>query len=231
MVERSGVCYRAHPIPLPQLNLVQGSLASPGELSALLDEVDQSHAAARSRWELVAEGGPVLAALRARGYEEPVRYEVLGREVAALDARAEDGVVARCATDPASVRAYADLICASRGHAPFPADRPWELILGERSPHRLFLVEEEGRAVAAGAILLDLARGVGFLWGGGTIPEARGRGSYRAALQARLALARELGLRALFIYGRSDTTAPMLRRHGFRALGEVWLVERPPRAP
>ena len=67
--------------------------------------------------------------------------------------------------------------------------------------------------VAAGS--LDVVRGTEFagLWGGGVLPEWRGRGIYRALVAARARAAVELGVR----YMHSDCTAmsrPILERSG-----------------
>jgi GNAT superfamily N-acetyltransferase len=66
------------------------------------------------------------------------------------------------------------------------------------------------------AARLDLHPGTDFasLWGGGTVPEWRGRGIYRATVAHRAAIARALGHRWL----RTDalpTSRPILERIGF----------------
>lgn len=58
------------------------------------------------------------------------------------------------------------------------------------------------------------------LWGGCVIPAARGRGVYRALLQARLDLAVTRGATMALVKGRVETSSPILRRAGFAAYGE-----------
>jgi GNAT superfamily N-acetyltransferase len=58
------------------------------------------------------------------------------------------------------------------------------------------------------------------LWGGAVVPAARGRGVYRAMLQARLDLAVERGATMALVKGRVATSGPILRRAGFQAYGE-----------
>jgi GNAT superfamily N-acetyltransferase len=58
------------------------------------------------------------------------------------------------------------------------------------------------------------------LWGGGVIPAARGRGVYRAMLQARLDLAVDRGATMALVKGRVGTSGPILRRAGFAGYGE-----------
>lgn len=76
----------------------------------------------------------------------------------------------------------------------------------------------DGRAVATGG--LTLADGVARLWGAGVVPDARGRGAYRAVLSARLAHAVERGATMALVKGRVETSAPVLERAGFTAYGE-----------
>jgi hypothetical protein len=55
------------------------------------------------------------------------------------------------------------------------------------------------------------------LWGGGTMPEWRGRGVFRAIVAYRAALAAEVGFRYLQV-DASDDSRPILRRLGFEQL-------------
>jgi GNAT superfamily N-acetyltransferase len=61
---------------------------------------------------------------------------------------------------------------------------------------------------------------VARLWGGAVLPEARGRGAYRALLAARCAFAVEQGATLALVKGRVATSAPVLRRAGFTAYGQ-----------
>lgn len=73
---------------------------------------------------------------------------------------------------------------------------------------------------------LTLVDGVARLWGGGVVPGARGRGAYRAVLDARLARAAELGASTALVKGRVETSGPVLRRAGFEVFGQErsWLL-------
>jgi GNAT superfamily N-acetyltransferase len=63
------------------------------------------------------------------------------------------------------------------------------------------------------------------LWGGGTEPEWRGRGVYRALVAERARLAAERGFRFLQVDATADSR-PILERLGFRMLAtttpHVW---------
>jgi len=65
------------------------------------------------------------------------------------------------------------------------------------------------------------------LWGGSVLEHARGRGIYRAMLEARLAWAARHGMRLALVKGRVETSGPILRRAGFAEFGQerAWLVD------
>ncbi|WP_290863720.1 NUDIX hydrolase [Hamadaea sp.] len=80
-----------------------------------------------------------------------------------------------------------------------------------------FLARIGGQAVGSGGLTVE--DGIGKLWGGGVLAEARGQGAYRALLAARLAQAAELGARVVIVKARTGTSSPILRRAGFVAYG------------
>ncbi|MFE7591447.1 GNAT family N-acetyltransferase [Kitasatospora sp. NPDC057512] len=71
-----------------------------------------------------------------------------------------------------------------------------------------------GRPVSSAR--MELIPGTGFagLWGGGTAPDWRGRGIYRALIAHRARLAAELGYQYLQV-DASDQSRPILQRLGF----------------
>jgi hypothetical protein len=70
-----------------------------------------------------------------------------------------------------------------------------------------------------------LAGPVARLWGAATVPAARGRGAYRAVLRERLVAARSRGATLALVKGKVETSAPILRRAGFRAYGQQRLFD------
>jgi GNAT superfamily N-acetyltransferase len=76
----------------------------------------------------------------------------------------------------------------------------------------------DGVPVGCGGI--SLVDGVARLWGGAVREEARGRGAYRAVLDARLRRAVERGATMALVKGRIRTSGPILRRAGFEVYGE-----------
>ena len=83
------------------------------------------------------------------------------------------------------------------------------------------------RPICAGR--MEFHRGTRFagLWGGGTVPEWRGRGVYRATLAYRARLAADRGYEFLQV-DASSNSRPILARLGFRALSVTTPYEYEP---
>jgi GNAT superfamily N-acetyltransferase len=73
------------------------------------------------------------------------------------------------------------------------------------------------RPVCTARMLIHPGTGFASLWGGGTAPEWRGRGIYRALVAHRMRVAATLGCEFLQV-DASDQSRPILERLGFRAL-------------
>jgi GNAT superfamily N-acetyltransferase len=84
----------------------------------------------------------------------------------------------------------------------------------------LYVAYADGRPVASARAEFPPGRSFAGLWGGGTISEYRGRGIYRALVQARAEEARRRGYRYLRVDAR-DTSRPILERLGFIALTPI----------
>jgi GNAT superfamily N-acetyltransferase len=92
----------------------------------------------------------------------------------------------------------------------------WEA--GPRLMHAVWL---DGQMVCSGTCA-PTAHGLA-LFGGATLPEARGRGAYRALIGARWGEARGMGLRAL-IAQAGAMSEPILHNLGFGAIGRVEML-------
>ena len=64
-----------------------------------------------------------------------------------------------------------------------------------------------------------------YLAGGSTLPEARGRGCYRALVRARWDEAIRLGLSGLAVQAQYGSSAPILRRLGFAEVATVHTLQ------
>lgn len=81
----------------------------------------------------------------------------------------------------------------------------------------------EGRAVSFG--LADPTPAGLVLAGGSTLPEARGRGCYRALVRARWDEAVRLGTPGLAVQAQYGTSAPILRRLGFSEVAAIHTLQ------
>ena len=86
-----------------------------------------------------------------------------------------------------------------------------------------FLAELDGRPVGIGRSVLS-DRGV-FLIGGSVLPDARGRGVYRALVRARFEDAARRGTPGLIVEALPDTSYPILKRLGFEDVCTIRRLE------
>jgi GNAT superfamily N-acetyltransferase len=78
----------------------------------------------------------------------------------------------------------------------------------------------DGRAVASARVDYSPATGFAGLWGGGTLPQWRGRGIFRALVAHRARLAAARGIRYLQV-DAMPMSRPILERLGFTAVATV----------
>ena len=81
----------------------------------------------------------------------------------------------------------------------------------------------DGRPVAFG--LADRAAAGLYLAGGSTLPEARGRGCYRALVRARWDVAVRLGTPGLAVQAQYASSVPILHRLGFAEVATVHTLQ------
>jgi len=183
-------------------------------------------------WKVFSHDRPrgLEAALAAAGFiaDDPETFVVLDLE-AVQPSYDPPASVEVCEVNDAA--GAADLIAVS--NAAFGREEPWRLqqLIGRLGDptQALFVAYDNGRPVSSGR--LECAPGKTFagLYGGGTVPDYRGRGAYRALIAARAAEARRRGHRFLTVDAR-NTSRPILERLGFRALATVrgWSLNPPP---
>lgn len=170
-------------------------------------------------WKLYSHDRPddLGARLRAAGFAREPDEAVMVADIRDLAGAAEapDGVRLHVITDPDEL----PLLTAAHERAFGEVDQR----LGDRMRVRLaqrpgavrLVVALAGDVPVSGA-RLELNEGTEFagLWGGGTVPEWRGRGVYRALVAYRAGIAAGLGYRYLRV-DASDQSRPILARLGF----------------
>jgi GNAT superfamily N-acetyltransferase len=181
-------------------------------------------------WKVFSHDRPanLEAELARAGWEADEAETFLVFNLAAGDIApvAAPGVKVRRATGMGGIEDYVAANEAAFGHR----ENHWLETLPPRlgDPSlEVYVAHADGAPVAAGR--LEMIPGTAFagLYGGGTAPQFRGRGVYRAMVAARAAEARGRGYRYLFVDAR-DTSRPILERLGFVALATIrgWMLRR-----
>ncbi|KJK56966.1 GNAT family N-acetyltransferase [Saccharothrix sp. ST-888] len=173
-------------------------------------------------WKLYSHDRPADLGdrLRAAGFvpEPPETLLVARVEDLPVEVRLPDGVRLVPVTDEAGL----DLVTAVHEQV-FGTDgsrlRQRMLDRLTTDPESLSVVLAMAGEQPVCAARLEFNPGTAFagLWGGGTLPEWRGRGIYRAMVAHRAHIAAERGYRYLQV-DASDQSSPILRRLGFAAL-------------
>ncbi len=86
--------------------------------------------------------------------------------------------------------------------------------------HTAYIASTDGTPAAIGRLYLNSASQFSGLYGGGTLPEFRGRGLYQALVEARALIAARFGARYVFV-DALPTSFPILLRLGFTKLTET----------
>ena len=117
-----------------------------------------------------------------------------------------------------------DLSEADRAASLNAEEAMWELQCSEHPSERTFVALADGEVVGQAAVIFGAH--AGFLVGGSTREEMRGRGVYRALVRARWEAAVERGTPALTVKA-GRMSHPILERLGFQVIGwENWLLDR-----
>jgi GNAT superfamily N-acetyltransferase len=175
------------------------------------------------RWALAErpENADFAAALRARGATVVETLDRLALEPRPVP-RPRPDVLVLPVLDEVGARAMSRVDEVVFGDDPVSEERLPDLVgecvteLSRREGAR-FVAWLDGEGVGNGG--LSMAGEVARLWGGATLPHARRRGVYAAVLAERLRVAVGWGATLALVKGRVDTSAPILRRAGFRPHG------------
>lgn len=230
VVDRPEILYTCTPRNVVGLNVVSRTRARDRQrLQALAAEVSDAHRGVHSRWMVVPanHSDDLEAVLADAGYVPgprhivytmaPERY-VPRQSAASLRVARVDSIE--------TLRDWIDVFESAFERA-LPRDEAHlasELEACTRPDARTyrFVVYDGDRPITAAGLGVFPALSLGFFWAGGTIADARGRGAYSAAVAARIACARELGLSLVGLYAREDTSAPIVARQGFERHG--WMI-------
>jgi GNAT superfamily N-acetyltransferase len=166
-------------------------------------------------WKLYSHDRPadLPARLLAAGFEPGLPEALLVAEVAALPQQEQlpDGVH----LVPVASRRDADLLVQVHDEV-FGGDHSaiGRAVLARPDTVRAVVAMAGDRPICAGRIEFHPGTAFASIWGGGTSPDWRGRGVFRAVVAHRAALAAAAGYRYLQV-DASDDSRPILKRLGF----------------
>lgn len=176
-------------------------------------------------WVKLDAPADLEAALVERGATLDETVDVFALDLAARpDLAVPDDVDVRWQVDVATTMATIEVSMAAFDEGSVPDDARLHELAAEAADDF-----DAGRAATAVGYLgdrpvasggLTMSGEVARLWGGGVVPDARGRGAYRAVLAARLDHAVSLGATTALVKGLVETSGPILRRAGFEVFGQ-----------
>ena len=204
------------------------------QAQALAAEVDQAHRRGTSRYFMAEEWirESMIEAIEALGLQRGHTHRACGLRVDRYTPGPSTGLrVVRVQTLSQLMQAHAVAMRAfDKSVIMPPSDAQEWLALSNRPASRShrFLVSDlkTGEPLATGGVNIYRDLKLGLMWGGGTVPEARGRGAYRCTVNARIELARTLGLDSLALYARENTSLPIMKKLGAEVEGRMTYWER-----
>jgi GNAT superfamily N-acetyltransferase len=227
--------------PVPSFTSVSRLRLDPDEVAEALAEVRElvaEHSHRDAIWWVGPSATPndLVDRLRAHGLapDERPNSEPHATSMALLTepAATDDGVETRRVESLEDFRA-AGKIASVAFDEPEADEAAYEAILEEsfareRAGHspRTYLALIDGRPVGTGRALFEADCPAVLMLGGGVVPEARGRGVYRALVRARWADAVAAGTPALVTHAGS-LSRPILERLGFQAVAEQEILLDP----
>jgi GNAT superfamily N-acetyltransferase len=178
-------------------------------------------------WKLYSHDGPadVTGRLSAAGLRAEPAETLLVAEIADLDlpVAAPEGLRMAVVDDAAGVTtmlAVHDEVFGPGTTHPSVVESVREALDLAPRPIEAVVACEGDQAVSAGRVEFHDGTEFASLWGGGTVPEWRGRGVFRALVAFRAVRARDRGFRYLQV-DALPTSRPILERMGFHPLAET----------
>jgi GNAT superfamily N-acetyltransferase len=232
--ERAGLAYLSSPHDLPHLNAVTRTELGNDELDSAVSEVTNAHRSVQSRWLVYSriDREPLRRALAASGYVPHTEFDARAVQV---DAHIPQPVascrVVRVSDMQGLQHFHAVANAAFEQERAYTMDQLAAQLRQCESPLsrvQRFVAYRGECAVSCGGLNAFDALGLGLLWAGCTIPDARGKGSYSALVTARIDWARRRGLPLVGLYARTTTSSPITAKQGFVKYDTMTHWERVP---
>jgi GNAT superfamily N-acetyltransferase len=201
---------------------------------AILEQLDHFRSSGRPlEWKVYSHDRPpdLGSRLMLHGFVPDETESLMIQDLGARsDAPGEiPGLEIRRVTDVAGLREAAAVSSKAFGKEDLERMLQFEARLKDPT-FGLFIAYLHGAPVSAGRVELPQDRSFASIWGGGTVPEFRHRGIYRAMVAARAQLARDSG-HAYLAVEALETSRPILQRLGFVKMADVTGFVLRPTAP
>ena len=221
--------------PVPSFTMVSRLRLDPDSIAETVHEVRAEIARRGHReatWEVAASATPgdLVDRLLGHGFEPDDHQTSLVLESA--PAPGPRDITARRIESLEEFRLAAGVSRRAFGTSPERAAE-WDAIAGERfaaeragyAP-RCYLAFDGDTAIGCAHSIVEDDCPAALLISGGVVPEARGRGAYRALVRARWDDAAASGFGALAVHARA-TSRPILERLGFEKVAEHEVLRDP----
>ena len=229
VIERPEIKYYVCARPVHYLNQVVRTRAHAGRLPALVAEVTGAHAHAPARWN-VFDTVPTTALeqeLERAGYRQLPGAHAMVQDTAGFRPSGKGaGLRVRVVDDRSSlldsIRVMERTFDHETEHSEAElADLQSRCTGPAARIVRMVAYQEDGPAITTGAMSLFPDLDLGYLWGGSTLPDARGQGGYSAVLAARIEYAQRRGIGLVGLHAIVDTSAPIVAALGFERCGSM----------
>lgn len=233
VVDRPELLYVYCPRPVAYLNTVTRTRAVPSRLPRLIDEVCAAHAHTTSRWLVRHESEyiPLEQAIVRAGYMPAWEHRACAVDPRLHRGRSVSGITARLVSDRDTLLDAFRVSDAAFGQYSPTNESEIRKFLRECTDGRVrrYVAYDDasGVPISTGGMTLFEELSFGYLWGGGTIPEARGRGAYSCVVNARIAAARATGITCVGLYARVTSSMPIIEKQGFTVHGAMTYWDRP----
>ncbi len=237
VVRRPEIEYFSSPSGDGRLNAVVRIAPDLPDYGALVREVMDAHRGRASSWRIGAPSySPALeAALLKAGYESSGMGDLWSTSVdaprppEAADVRVEPVVDLRGMRDMNRVMAAAFDAFPAMSDEDLRSDM--STCIGPDARCLRFVAYETGtgQPVSTGALNLFPGQRLGFLWGGSTVKEARGRGLYSTLVTARMRRAKARGCIRLALQAMRHSSGPIVEAQGFERHGPCTFWDLRPR--
>lgn len=231
-VDRPELLVVSAPRPLRFLNAVYRTRAAGDRLAAVIDEVAALHRDFGSRWTVTdtVDTAELETRLDAAGYAVAHAHDARVAAVDGFTPRAASDAEVRRVSDSDTLRDCWRVNELAFNNSGDYRDEDLDVELAECAADdarvQRYVAYLDGEPVSSGGMNLYPELGFAFLWGGGTVAAARGRGIYSAVVAARVARAAERGIAFAGLYARVDSSSPIVGAQGFAHCGQMSYWER-----